>query len=196
LALISPLGLSEVVDTLTFKDAVNEIAFVEAAISPLVATATILFAQLVFTFELDPSLLPCLLAEPVLVVIHPFTFVGGALGVDEGALAIGHAIHPLALIHTAISLDHATQPLHLVLAKLALVLRTVWPDQDAQAVLHLAALYKTPLSLIFLRYIFCVNCVHECAIDIARCLVIVNHIHLCIVEKSGSTFHSLLCRLP
>ena len=132
--------------TLTFKDAVNEIAFVEAAISPLVATAAILFAQLVFTFELDPSLLPCLLAEPVLVVIHPFTFVGGALGVDEGALAISHAIHPLALIHTAICLDHATQPLHLVLAELALVLRTVWPDQDAQAVLHLAALYKTPTA--------------------------------------------------
>ena len=132
--------------TLTFKDAVNEIAFVEAAISPLVATAAILFAQLVFTFEFDPSLLPCLLAEPVLVVIHPFAFVGGALGVDEGALAISHSIHPLALIHTAIRLNHAAKPLHLVLAELALVLRTVWPDQDAQAVLHLTALDKTPTA--------------------------------------------------
>ena len=91
-------------------------------------------------------MLPRLLAEPVLVVIHPFAFVGGALGVDEGALAISHPIHPLALIYTAIRLDHATQSLHLVLAKLALVLRTVWPDQDAQAVLHLAALYKTPTA--------------------------------------------------
>ena len=132
--------------TLTFEDAVNEVTLVKASVGPLVATSTILFAQLVFTFKLDPSLLPCLLTEPVLVVIHPFALVGGALGVDEGALAIGHSIHPLTLIHATIRLDHATQPLHLVLAELALVLRTVRPDQDAQTVLHLAALYKTPTA--------------------------------------------------
>ena len=160
-ALVGALRLREVVDactqsvsnkikngrlTLALEHAVDEVALVEAAVGPLVATAAVLLALVVLALKLDLAELPCLLAVSMLVVVHPFTFVSGALGVDECSATICHAVAPLALVNASVGLNHSTEPLHLIHRELALILRAVWPDQDAQAILDFSALDKTPTA--------------------------------------------------
>mmetsp|Transcript_10862 Transcript_10862/g.13700 ORF Transcript_10862/g.13700 Transcript_10862/m.13700 type:complete len:96 (+) Transcript_10862:986-1273(+) len=88
----------------------------------------------------------------MLLVVQPFTIVGGAFGVDEGTAAVSHAVHPLALVDTSIGLNHTPKALHLVVHELALVLRAIWPDQDAQTVLDFATTGVLPLSLVLLGH--------------------------------------------
>ena len=117
--------------TLALKHAVDEVTLIEAAIGPLVAATTIFLALVVLSLEFYFASIPRLAAESMLLIVHPFAFIGAAFRVNECASSIGHAIEPLPLVDGAIGLDHAAQPAHLVVAELALVLRAVWPDQDA-----------------------------------------------------------------
>lgn len=161
-SVICALGLGEVVNTcecstdiltnrlfgltLASEYAIDEVTFVEAAVGPLVATAPILLALVVGALESNACLVPGLATLAMLLVIQPFAIVGRALAVDESATTISHSVHPLALVDAAISLAHAPEALHLVIDELALVLRAVWPDQDAQAVLHLALVDVPPMG--------------------------------------------------
>ena len=119
---------------MSLKDAVDEIALVETAIAPLVAAAPILFALVVVALELDLVLSPGLPSEAVLLVIQPFTFVDGALVVDEASVAICHAVLQLALVDRPARLNHAAETLHRVVHKLTLVLGAIGPDQDSKTV--------------------------------------------------------------
>jgi hypothetical protein len=58
------------------EDAIDEIALVEAAISPFVAASSIFLALEVLTFELNLALFPSLAAIAMLVVFHPFAIIG------------------------------------------------------------------------------------------------------------------------
>ena len=131
--------------TLALEDAIDEVALVEAAISPLVATTSIFLSLVVFAFKLNFTAFPCFRAESMLLIVHPFAFIGATFGVDECASAIRHTIEPLALVDAAIGLDHATQSRHLVSHKLALILGAIWPDQNTKTVLHLAPILEHPI---------------------------------------------------
>ena len=65
--------------TLTLEHTVDEVALVEATIGPLVAAAAVLLPLVVLALEADLALLPRFGAHPVLMVVHPVTFVGAAL---------------------------------------------------------------------------------------------------------------------
>lgn len=65
--------------TLTLEHTVDEVALVEAAIGPLVAAAAVFLPLVVLALEADLALLPRFGAHPVLMVVHPVTFVGAAL---------------------------------------------------------------------------------------------------------------------
>ena len=65
--------------TLTLEHTVDEVALIEAAVSPLVAPAAVFLPLVVLALEADLALLPRFGAHPVLMVIHPVTFVGAAL---------------------------------------------------------------------------------------------------------------------
>ena len=131
---------------MAFEDAVNEVSLVKAAIGPFVASSAVFLALKVLSFELNLALVPGLLAETMLLVVHPFAFVGGSLGVDESAAAVGHAVQPLALVDATVSLDHATEPLHHIHDELALVLGAVLPDKDTESVLDLASVDVAPVD--------------------------------------------------
>ena len=65
--------------TLTLEHTVDEVALIEAAVSPLVAPAAVFLPLVVLALEADLALLPRFGAHPVLMVVHPVTFVGAAL---------------------------------------------------------------------------------------------------------------------
>lgn len=77
-AFISALRFGKIVDTLTGEYAIDEVTFVEAAVGPLVATASVLLALIVGTLESDASLIPGFAPKTVLLIIQPFAIVGGA----------------------------------------------------------------------------------------------------------------------
>ena len=64
--------------TLTGEYAIDEVTLVEAAVGPLVATASVLLALIVGTLESDASLIPGFAPKTVLLIIQPFAIVGGA----------------------------------------------------------------------------------------------------------------------
>lgn len=105
---VCTLGLGKVVDTLSLEDAIYKVTFIEAAIGPFVASTTVFLALEVLAIELDLSLLPSFLSEAVLMVVHPISFISGALRVDESSATIGHTISPLSLINATVGLNHAT----------------------------------------------------------------------------------------
>jgi len=190
-SVICALGLGEVVNTLASEYAIDEVTFVEAAVGPLVATAPILLALVVGALESNACLVPGLATLAMLLVIQPFAIVGRALAVDESATTISHSVHPLALVDAAISLAHAPEALHLVIDELALVLRAVWPDQDAQAVLHLALVDVPPLALVLLGNLLGVGRVGEGTVDVTFRLIAVNVMQLSFTEKGRPTLHTL-----
>lgn len=113
-AFVGALRLRKVVDPLPLEHAVDKITLVEAPVGPLVAPAAILLPLVVLALEADLALLPCFRSHAMLMVVHPFTVIGGALRVNESSAAICHAVAPLALVNAAIGLDHASKPLHLI----------------------------------------------------------------------------------
>lgn len=193
-AFVGALRLRKVVDPLPLEHAIDKIALVEAPIGPLVAPTAILFPLVVLALETDLALLPCLSPHAVLVIIHPFTVIGGSLRVDESAAAIRHAIFPLALVNAAIGLDHASEPLHLIRNELALILRAVWPDQDAKAILNWSSLNESPLALVLFWHVLTVNGVDKGAVDVALGRVEVDLFHLGVAEKRWPTFNAMLSR--
>ena len=130
--------------TLSLENAINEVTFIEATVGPLVAPAAIFLSLVVLALETDLALFPRLCAHTVLMIVHPFTVIGGAFRVDESTAAIGHTVPPLALIDASIGLNHAPESLHLILNELTLVLGTIWPDQDTQAILYFLSSDESP----------------------------------------------------
>ena len=61
--------------TLTLENTVDEVAFIEAAVGPLVAPTAVLLPLVVLALEADLALLPRFGTHSVLMVIHPVTFV-------------------------------------------------------------------------------------------------------------------------
>ena len=100
--------------TLSLENAINEVTFVKATVSPFVASTAIFLSLMVLALETDLTLLPSLRTHTVLMIVHPFTIIGGALRIDESTTAISHAISPLALIDATVGLDHAPETLHLI----------------------------------------------------------------------------------
>lgn len=170
-AFVSALGLGEIVDSLSLEHAINEVALIEASVSPLITTPSILLSLVVLAFKPDLALVPGLLSKAMLLVVHPFTFIGGAFRVDERAATIGHAIQPLTLINRTVGLDHAALPLHHVHSKLSLILGTILPDQYAQAVFDASPIYVAPLALILFGDSICVLGVIKLAVNVTLRLV-------------------------
>ena len=69
------LKISEKVNSVTFKDAIHELALVVAAISPCIRTFTVFFALLEVANILGLVGLPDFGASPMLAVINPVAFV-------------------------------------------------------------------------------------------------------------------------
>lgn len=128
----------------------------------------------------------------MLMVIHPFALVSGALGVDEGSATISHAVEPLPLVDATIGLDHASEAAHLVVDELALVLGAIRPNQDAKAILDLAISHQFPLSLVLLGHVLFVHSVNESAVYEALLVIVVNLVELCVAEKRWATLVTVL----
>ena len=134
--------------TLTLEDRIFEVAFIKASVSPFVAAPTILLSLVILPLKLNLTKFPCLLAVSMLMVVHPVSFISGAFRVDESTATIGHAIAPLTLINASVCLDHAAQPLHLIVLELSLILGSIGPDEDAEAVLNFAFVDESPIFTI------------------------------------------------
>ena len=123
LALVQLIYICKIVLAMALELTIHEFSLIIAAISPLEATLSLLFAFVELTdIACATTIVPSLFTDTMLSIIFPFTCVSDALAcIEESTTTSGFVIGPLPNIDITTCLNHLSATMELAVAELGFI---------------------------------------------------------------------------